>query len=150
MVNGGAPSAVSVSPSSGSGLSQAFSFQFSDPQGYNDLSLMWFGFSSSVFAANGCKVQYTPHAKTLYLQDDTGTSLLGPVTPGVAGTVSNSQCTVNAGTSSVSASGNTLTVKLAITFKSAFAGLQTAYMYAIDLSGLQTSGWQSRGGWTVP
>ena len=149
-VNASGPSAVSVSPSSGSGLSQVFSFQFSDPKGYNSLSLMWFGFSSSVFAQHGCKVQYAPRAKTLYLEDDTGTTLLGPLTPGVAGTVSNSQCTLNAGTSSATGSGNTLTVNLALAFKSAFAGVQTAYMYAVDLSGAQTAGWQNRGTWIVP
>ena len=149
-VNATVPSAVSVTPSSGSGLSQVFSFQFADPQGYNNLSLLWFGFSSSTFATNGCKVQYAPRAKTLYLEDDTGTALLGPLTPGVSGTVSNSQCTLNAGTSSSSGSGDALTVKLALTFKSAFAGVQTAYMYAIDLSGSTTPGWQNRGTWTVP
>jgi hypothetical protein len=76
--------------------------------------------------------------------------LLGPLTPGVAGTVSNSQCTLNAATSSVSGSGNVLTLKVGLTFATAFAGVQQAYMYAIDLSGLETAGWQDRGTWTVP
>jgi hypothetical protein len=149
-VNASGPTAVSVSPSSGSGTSQVFSFQFSDPKGYTSLSLMWFGFGNSPYAVNGCKVQYAPRAKALYLENDAGAAVLGPVTPGVAGTLSNSQCTLNAGASSVSGSGNTLTVKLALTFKSAFAGLQNAYMYAIDLSGSTTPGWQDKGTWIVP
>jgi hypothetical protein len=111
---------------------------------------MWFGFSGSTFAEHGCKVQYTPRTKTLYLEDDTGATLLGPLTPGVAGTVSNSQCTLNSGASSVSGSGNNLTVNVALTFQSKFAGLQQAYMYAIDFLGQQTAGWQDRGTWIVP
>jgi hypothetical protein len=150
MINGSGPTAVSVSPSSGSGTSQVFAFQFADPKGYANLSLMWFGFSGSTFAEHGCKVQYTPRTKTLYLEDDTGATLLGPLTPGVAGTVSNSQCTLNSGASSVSGSGNNLTVNVALTFQSKFAGLQQAYMYAIDFLGQHTAGWQDRGTWIVP
>jgi len=150
IVNGNGPTADSVSPSSGSGASQVFTFQFSDPKGYANLSLVWFGFSGSPYAVKGCKVQYTPRANALYLNNDNGTALLGPVTPGMVGTVSNSQCTLNASTSSVSASGNTLTVKVAFTFNPAFAGLQHAYLYALDFAGLTTLGWQDRGTWTVP
>jgi hypothetical protein len=104
----------------------------------------------SGFAENGCKVQFTPHANTVYLETDNGATLLGPVTPGVAGTVSNSQCTLDAGASSVSGLGNTITVNLALSFKPGFAGVQNAYMYAIDFSGLKTQGWQERGTWIVP
>jgi hypothetical protein len=149
-VNGNGPTAVSVSPSSGSGASQVFTFQFSDPKGYSNLSIVWFSFGSSPYAIAGCKVQYAPRANALYLNNESGTVVLGPVTPGIAGTVSNSQCTLNAGTSSVSASGDTLTVKVGLTFEPAFAGLQNVYLYALDLAGLSTPGWQDRGTWTVP
>jgi hypothetical protein len=148
-VSASGPTAVSVSPSSGSGASQVFSFEFSDPKGYANLNLVWAGFASSAFASSACKVQYTPRAKALYLESNSG-ALLGPLTPGVAGTVSNSQCTLNGATSSVSGSGDILTVKVGLTFATAFAGVQQAYMYAIDLSGSETAGWQDRGTWTVP
>ena len=75
--------------------------------------------------------------------------MLGPVTLGVAGTLQNSQCSVNAGSSSATGSGNNLTVNLAITFTTAFVGTQTIYMRADDNGGL-TSNWQSMGTWTVP
>jgi hypothetical protein len=39
---------------------------------------------------------------------------------------------------------------VALTFQSKFAGLQQAYMYAIDFLGQQTAGWQDRGTWIVP
>ena len=73
---------------------------------------------------------------------------MGPVTPGAAGTLSNSQCSVNAGSSSFSASGNNLTINIALSFQGGFAGAKTNYMFAADAGGLHT-GWQARGAWTV-
>ena len=45
--------------------------------------------------------------------------------------------------------GSVLTLNLAMTFKPAYAGTKSIYMYAADLLG-GASGWQSRGTWTVP
>ena len=84
-VNGNGPTAGSVSPSSGSGASQVFTFQFSDPKGYSNLSIVWFSFGSSPYAIPGCKVQYAPRANALYLNNESGTVVLGPVTPGIGG-----------------------------------------------------------------
>jgi hypothetical protein len=95
-------------------------------------------------------VEYYRAANKLYLKNDDGSAFLGPVTPGVAGTLSNSQCTLNAGSSSVSGSGNTLTLNLDFSFQPAFAGTQGIYMYAIDQSGLTSPGRQSVGTWVVP
>jgi len=69
------------------------------------------------------------------------------VLPG-SGTVSNSQCTISAPGSSVSASGNTLTLTLAITFSAAFAGNQVFYLSAQGAS--ITPGWQAAGTWRIP
>jgi hypothetical protein len=49
------------------------------------------------------------------------------MTIGAAGTLPNSQCTINVGASSVSASGNNLTLNLALTFESAYAGAKNTY-----------------------
>jgi hypothetical protein len=148
VVEGNGPTADSVSPSSGSGASQVFTFQFSDPGGYNELSIVWFVFSPSTFAS-GCKAEYLPRAHELYLTGNTPTTMLGPVTPGIAGTLSNSYCTLDAGKSSVSGSGNTLTLSVALTFQSTLAGMQHAYLYAIDQSGLMTLNWVDVGMWNV-
>src|SRR5581483_10368481 len=45
-----------------------------------------------------------------------------------------------------SLSGNTLTLRLSITFKSTFAGTKNIYMWAADANGTN-SGWQLRGTW---
>jgi hypothetical protein len=69
------------------------------------------------------------------------------VTLGTSGTVSNSQCTVNASASSGVASGNNLTINVSLSFKPAFTGAKKIYMEAYD--GADT-GWIQRGTWAVP
>jgi hypothetical protein len=65
----------------------------------------------------------------------------------VAGTASNSQCTLNAGSSSVAMAGNNLTLNVALTFSGTVAGAQNVYLYASGYSGL-SSGWVKKGTWT--
>ena len=47
-----------------------FYFQFSDPRGYANLSLVWVDFSTIAYAECGIKVEYAPRAKKLYLEND--------------------------------------------------------------------------------
>ena len=56
----------------------------------------------------------------------------------------NSQCSLNASGSSVFASGNTLTLTLAITFSESFSGNRVFYL-ATGSKGGQNSGWQAVG-----
>src|SRR5688500_1605353 len=95
-----APAAVSVTPLSGSGSSRTFSFIFSDPNGFADLSSVRVIVHSQIQGASSCYLYYTRHANKLYLHNDPATALLGPLTPGISGTVQNSQCSVNAASSS--------------------------------------------------
>jgi 6-phosphogluconolactonase (cycloisomerase 2 family) len=145
------PLPVSVTPSSGSGASQVFSFEYSDTNGYTHLSLAYAGFGKTAYGdEKTCRVEYVRATNALYLKNDAGTVFLGPVTPGGVGTLSNSQCSVSAGASSVSGSGNILTLKLALSFTPAFAGTQGIFMYADDRNGQTTPGRQQRGTWIVP
>jgi hypothetical protein len=144
------PSLVSVTPSSGSGLGpQTFSFVYSDPNGFAYLNSLKALFSLTGGFPNSCYFLYIPSAHGLYLFNDAGTSWLGPMTPGVAGTLQNSQCSVNVGSSSASGSANNLTMNLAVTFTSSFAGTQTTFMKADDNGG-QSSAWRIMGSWSVP
>ena len=140
-----APTTDSVAPFSGVGTSQTFAFKYSSANGYSYLSTVYALFNSSFTMPNGCIIKYLVASKQMYLYNDAGTAVLGPVTPGVAGTLSNSQCTVNAGASSVSGSLDTLTVNAAVTFAPAFTGL-TVHGYAAD-KGNMKSGWKTLGSW---
>jgi hypothetical protein len=140
------PTADSVSPSSGSGLTQTFGLVYSDPNGYEEIASAHVLFNNSVSLANGCYVRYLVSTKSLWLRDDSGTAWLGPVVMGSGGGLSNSQCTLHAGNSSVEGAGATLTLEVSLTFSSAFNGAKTIFMQAVDEGGL-SSGWQVRGTW---
>jgi hypothetical protein len=53
-------------------------------------------------------VLYYQPANLLYLFNDAGTALLGPLTAGIAGTLENNQCVLDAGASSIVISSTTL------------------------------------------
>jgi hypothetical protein len=94
-----------------------------------------------------CYVEYYQQGNQLYLLNDAGTAWLAPgLTPGGSGVVANSQCTLNASSSTVSTSGNNLTVNVSVTFVSS-VGPSNVYLDAFDL-GLQNSGWVDEGTWT--
>jgi hypothetical protein len=94
-------------------------------------------------------VLYYQSSNRLYLVQDSGAGWQGPLTPGQAGTLSNSQCTLDGGASSVSAVGNNLTVNAALTFKPAFGGNKTVFLDAEDTANGLSSGFQTLGSWTV-
>ena len=144
----GPPVAVSVTPSSGTGTSQTFTFLYSHPKGYTAISSVSMIVNSTLTRVGGCSLVYSPASNTLYLQNDAATAWLGPVTPGQSGTLQNSQCMVSAPSSSVSGSGSSLTVNLVLSFQAVFAGNKYTYMEVFD--GVLDSGWVQRGSWTVP
>ena len=137
--------AVSVTPSSGSAVSQVFTVVYSDTAGASVLNNEYFLISPTLNSASACQIQITPSGIYLY-NDDSTPVLLGPAVAG--GTYSNKQCVLNGTGSGVVNSGNTSTVTLSITFNSSFAGLKNVYIFAADSNG-NNSGWQTRGSFTV-
>ncbi len=91
---------------------------------------------------------YLRYSSTLYLIKDDASGWLGPVIIGQPGTLQNSQCTLDAGASSVNGSGINLTLNLAVSFQPSFLGLKNHYMRAADVVNDLDSGWHLRGTWT--
>ena len=141
--------AINVSPSSGSGPFQTFSFTFFDPNGFADLFSAQLLIHSSLTAAGGCDLYYHRESHAVWLQNDSGSGWIGPSLLGSGPALQNGQCTVSAAGSSVSGSGSNLTLNLALAFTSAFSGSKNIYALAYDTSGL-TSDWQQEGTWIVP
>jgi len=141
------PSAVSVTPSSGFGTTQQFSFVASSPDGASHVSSVYMLFNTSVSRVNGCELAYAAAGNQLRLVSDAGTSsTLGH--PGTAGTLSNSQCSVDVGNTTVASSGNDLTISPVITFKSGFTAGVLIYLNVGDISGLST-GFTKMGWWVA-
>lgn len=139
------PTADSVTPNSGSGTTQTFTFKYSSPNGYSYLSSVSGLINTSTSTATACYFQFTPASKTLYLYNDQGTAVNGTLTSGSGTAVSNSQCTITGFT--VSGSGNQLTVGIPVKFGANFTGAKNLYGYAADQAN-QNSGWQTLGTWT--
>jgi hypothetical protein len=142
------PQAVSVTPSSGSGTSQTFTFVYTDGNGAADLASAQVIVNATQSGASSCYVWVTPGTGAVWLANDTGASWPGPLTLSTSGTLQNSQCAVNVGESSAALSGNTYTLNLAISFQAGFTGTKNIYSYATSLPGLN-SNWQTVGTWTA-
>ena len=141
------PAVVSVNPNTGSGASQNFTFQYSSTGGYGYLNTVYALIGTNTNNVGNCYIYYSSGSNGMYLFNNAGTSVTGPLTPGSSGTLSNSQCTINGAGSSAIGSGNTLSLTLSIVFNPAFTGTQNLYGYAVDNGG-QRSGWQTLGTWT--
>jgi hypothetical protein len=146
----GTVSAVSVTPSSGSGSTQTFALQYSNTNGATSLKTAWVWLHATFAAnsANSCLAYYDRPSGTLRLLDD-ASSVWIPGVPGTNGTLQNSQCSVALAGTSASISGTTLTLNLPVTFKSGYTGTKNVYLYADNAAGAN-SAWQDRGDWTVP
>jgi len=138
---------VSVTPSAGSGTNQPFTATFSNANGFTNISWAMLLFQSSLTGVNACYVQYNLSANILYLVTDDGAAPLGPLTPGSAGIVQNSQCLLNGTGTAVSGSGDTLTLTVNLSFSPAFEGPKNVYLSAQDIHGLNNGDWQLKGTW---
>jgi hypothetical protein len=88
----------------------------------------------------------------VYLVDDAGDGGYAPGSPvglSSGSVLQNSQCAINTAASSASAFGNILTLNLALTFKTTFAGNQVFFLAARNKT-TGNSGWQAAGSVTVP
>ncbi|MCW5978184.1 MAG: hypothetical protein KIT09_08905 [Bryobacteraceae bacterium] len=141
------PANVSVSPSSGSGVTQVFQFVYSDSKGFDNIANAYMLVNGAASYPNGCFVQYMASQNSLYLRNDASTAWMGPVAVGSGGGLNNNQCTVNTGSSSVSGSGNNLIVNVSLTFATKFTGQKTIYMFASNKDGLSGT-LEAKGTWT--
>jgi sugar lactone lactonase YvrE len=153
-VNQAVVSPISLSPGAGSATTQTFVFTFEDPNGYADLAVVDVLINNFLDGIGACYVAVAPSGASsgyLYLVDDAGDGGYAsgsPISLPSSGALQNSQCTINGAGSSLAASGNTLTLTLAITFSSGFSGNKVVYTAARSNS--QNSGWQPMATWNVP
>jgi len=110
---------------------------FPYPDGYTDLATTYMLINSVLNWPNACYSFYDRTANKISLLSDSGTYFVGSVTPGQTSTLQNSQCTLNGNGSSVTPSGNSLTINVALTFTGAFGGAKNIYLNAQDSGGLE-------------
>jgi len=147
------PTLGAVTPStltSAPGVAKTFRAVYTDTDGYASLRNLHFLVNATLDGANGIWLMYVRPANKLYLYNNAGTGFVGTCTPGVAGRLSNSQGTLLCGATTVSGSGNNLTISWSIRPKAAFARptKRNIYLFARDKYNA-TAGWTDKGNWTI-
>jgi len=137
-------SAVTLDPPYASaGVPKQITATFKDNNGASEINTAYVLVNAALTGVGGAYIRYDRGVNRLYLMNDSGTSWLGGLAPGAAGTITNSQCTVNCAQCSATVSGIDFTLGLSITFKAAFAGVRKVYMYASSTAG-QNTGWMQK------
>ena len=146
------PTPVSISPSSGSGDEQVFTATFTDPNGASNIGLTEIYImngvvpgSASGWSGHECIVRLDPGTKDMYVVTDAGGAYSAPVSLTSGSLLQNSQCTVATSGSSMSASGNTLTVNYDVFFNTTnFSGAKQLYLTANNAAGDYTTNYQNQ------
>ena len=157
-VPGSTPAGTSVTgmlPSRSDGSGQTYTFNFADSNGFADIGVINILINSAIDGRQACFIAFVPASATsgsLFLVDDAGDAG-GPFAGGINlpsnGTASNSRCTINGAGSSVTASGNAMTLKLAISFTPLFNGNQVFFLAARNDAAHENSDWQPVGSVTI-
>jgi hypothetical protein len=145
--DGVTPEAVSISPTSGTGLTQVFTVTYTDPNGVADIQTALLMVNPTINAANSCVVEYNRVTDRFRLLDDAGTGWSTTVPPGGISSLTNSNCTFTASGSAATVSGNTLTVAFRLTLTGA-NNTRNTYGLATDAAN-HNSGWMQLGTWTL-
>ena len=146
----GFPMVEGVNPSSGTGATQTFIGTYSDLGGYHNLQWvqMLFAVATDGGGQSYCFVHYDVPGNGLWLYSDVVGFFVGPITPGTASNkLQGSLCAINTQASSVSSSGNTLTLNVNVVLKA--AGVRNIYMRAQDLPFAINTGWIQQGTWNL-
>jgi hypothetical protein len=143
-----APTAVSVTPSTGAGLTQQFAFTGSSPVGASNLTEFYMYVNPRGGAvADACYLKYIANGQMLYLYN--GGSFGSGGQAGSSNTLSSSICSVALSTTTVTANGINLTVSPSITFTGASTGSKPLFLDVVDQQN-ESSGFVQLGSWTVP
>ncbi len=145
-----APVNESLSPSSGAAVGgRVFTAKYADENGASDITAAHFLVNTSTNTANALYVYYNAANNKLYLRNDAGTAFIGGFVPGSNNTISNSQGSLNCANTTVSKSGDTLTLNWSLVPAAKWAGTtQNIYLYVRDVGGL-TDGFDLMGAWSI-
>jgi probable HAF family extracellular repeat protein len=151
---GGTPSTTTsvtgMSPTEGNGLNAtAFSFDFSDTKGYQDVGVVNILANVALDGGHACYLALARSVNVLYLVNDSGNGLLPGRSLATPGTLQNGQCTVSWGSNPVVATGASLTLTLNIGFTSGLGPNLVFYLAARDAQEANNTGWQAMGTWVV-
>lgn len=146
-----APSNGSITPAALTGdlgVSQEVTAVYSDPNGANNFAQCMLRVGNSI--SDCVQVYYEAVGNRLYLLNDAGTGYLGGFAPGSANTITNSRGWLNCSGTSVTRSGNILTLKMNLVISNGtWAGTrQNVWLFCSDRGNLLDA-FEIKGSWTL-
>ena len=139
---------VAVNPRSGTGKEQLFTLVYTGDITHNRLSTVRLLVNSTLDGRNACYVYFDVRSTTLHLVNDSGIESRHAA-PGQPVTLANSQCELDASRSSVQSLSGPSTLRLSLTFFSAFGGRKNLYTLVEQQNG-GSPRFERTGDWTVP
>jgi large repetitive protein len=139
--------APTVTVTAGTGNAGTLSVKLSSVNGYAYVNAANIIINSAAVYENGCVVWFDRGGSRLYLWNGSGWT--APVVVGVTGSLSNAQCSINTGTSSIANSGNDVTLNLDMTFANGFIGAagQNVYAWVNDKANANNGGYPQVATW---
>ena len=135
------PQMVSISPVTGSGMSQTFTLVYRDVNGAADLQHAFFLMNATASATRGVYLYYQPSTNVIYLRDDYDTTWGNGSVIGSGGALGNSQVTIDVPHASVTRTGTDIALSLPMSFSSGFVGTKSLYLMGIDTAGAKPAGY---------
>ena len=133
-----APTVLSVSPATGTNASQLFHVRLYHPSGAQNINQMMLMFQTNRSGvASTIYVQPQPAFNNVFVSNDQG-GWNGPQTIGSGGVLENGESYVDATGVGVVQNGTFLDVYIPVAFKAGFNGARSAYVWATDVTSLQT------------
>ena len=121
---------------------------YHDPDGWRNIYLAQLLVNDRLDSRHAFYIYYDACWNRIYMMNDAGTAWLGGFRPGSSHSIENSQAILDLFNTSVSGDGNTLSLKLRVTFKDNFVGTRRAYQLVKDFGGIK-NGWNEVGTWTI-
>ena len=151
IIGGSAPNIVSIQPSCGrSDADGVINFQTvaSDPNGWQDIKIVYFTVNTAASRNGGVTVAYNAELDRMVMWDDAGAKWLVGGPPGSNTALETSRARLNIAASSKQGAGNELRLNWNLQFKPEMNGSRGLYLLVLDKSGRHT-GWQAVGSWGV-
>lgn len=150
--NGNSPVNVSLSPqvsSNAPNTERLFTTVHSDPNGNTDISQAFLQLNTSPSGVGALRCYYAATNNLLFLLNDAGTAFLGGFAPGSNNVISNSRGSLNCAKSSVTRSGNSISIVWSVTPTTELAGLRlNCYLFTRDKANL-IDNFEAFGTWTI-
>lgn len=148
-LSAGPPQAVSGSPASSTNAIQTFRMTARDPDGYQDISRIYFLVNTSTsIPQNTCHGFYSRSDNNLYLYNDALTSLQS-ATLGSANVLENGQCKVHPLVTAIASNGNDMVLDLGMELKQSYINPAKSVYFIVQDNALTNSAWRTVGSWSV-